>query len=163
MNFIKDFMWNRILISNTILTKSWSVSKRLWMPISTNLYYTPEIGKEHYAEWRDSVWSQMHVNLGNQQYAYHGFFLAIGILPINKFLFFDWITANASYNSNYNWNRSAKPYWIPLIVVWQPPWVPGRAMDNWISNRFTTNQNTWRKWTESTMPVRKEEVFRKFQ
>ena len=69
-------------------------------------YYTPEIGKEHYAEWRDSVWSQIR-KLGNP-YAYQQVFSATWNLPINKIPVFDWITANASYNSNYNWNRSAK-------------------------------------------------------
>ena len=107
MNFSKDFMWNRNFDIKYDLTKSLHFSFQTVMNANIDEpYYTPEIGKEHYAEWRDSVWSQIR-KLGNP-YAYQQVFSASWNLPINKIPVFDWITANASYNSNYNWNRSAK-------------------------------------------------------
>lgn len=107
MNFSKDFMWNRNFDIKYDLTKSLHLSFQTAMNANIDEpYYTPEIGKEHYAEWRDSVWSQIR-KLGNP-YAYQQVFSASWNLPINKIPIFDWITANASYNSNYNWNRSAK-------------------------------------------------------
>jgi len=107
MNFSKDFMWNRNFDIKYDLTKSLHFSFQTVMNANIDEpYYTPEIGKEHYAEWRDSVWSQIR-KLGNP-YAYQQVFSATWNLPINKIPVFDWITANASYNSNYNWNRSAK-------------------------------------------------------
>lgn len=107
MNFSKDFMWNRNFDIKYDLTKSLHFSFQTAMNANIDEpYYTPEIGKEHYAEWRDSVWSQIR-KLGNP-YAYQQVFSASWNLPINKIPIFDWITANASYNSNYNWNRSAK-------------------------------------------------------
>jgi len=107
MNFSKDFMWNRNFDIKYDLTKSLHFSFQTAMNANIDEpYYTPEIGKEHYAEWRDSVWSQIR-KLGNP-YAYQQVFSASWNLPINKIPVFDWITANASYNSNYNWNRSAK-------------------------------------------------------
>ena len=107
MNFSKDFMWNRNFDIKYDLTKSLHFSFQTVMNANIDEpYYTPEIGKEHYAEWRDSVWSQIR-KLGNP-YAYQQVFSPSWNLPINKIPVFDWITANASYNSNYNWNRSAK-------------------------------------------------------
>lgn len=107
MNFSKDFMWNRNFDIKYDLTKSLHFSFQTVMNANIDEpYYTPEIGKEHYAEWRDSVWSQIR-KLGNP-YAYQQVFSASWNLPINKIPVLDWITANASYNSNYNWNRSAK-------------------------------------------------------
>lgn len=107
MNFSKDFMWNRNFDIKYDLTKSLHFSFQTVMNANIDEpYYTPEIGKEHYAEWRDSVWSQIR-KLGNP-YAYQQVFSATWNSPINKIPVFDWITANASYNSNYNWNRSAK-------------------------------------------------------
>ncbi len=107
MNFSKDFMWNRNFDIKYDLTKSLHFSFQTVMNANIDEpYYTPEIGKEHYAEWRDSVWSQIR-KLGNP-YAYQQVFSASWNLPINKIPVLDWITANTSYNSNYNWNRSAK-------------------------------------------------------
>ncbi len=107
MNFSKDFMWNRNFDIKYDLTKSLHFSFQTAMNANIDEpYYTPEIGKEYYAEWRDSVWSQIR-KLGNP-YAYQQVFSASWNLPINKIPIFDWITANAAYNSNYNWNRSAK-------------------------------------------------------
>jgi cell surface protein SprA len=64
-----------------------------------------EIGKEYYEAWRDTVWSSIR-KLGTP-YAYQQVFAASWNLPINKIPLFDWITSNASYNSTYNWDRTA--------------------------------------------------------
>lgn len=107
LNFSKDFMWNRNFDIKFDLTKSLRFS--LQTAMNANIeesYFTPEIGKEHYEEWRDSVWSSIR-KLGTP-YTYQQVFSASWTLPINKIPLFDWITANASYNSTYSWNRSAK-------------------------------------------------------
>jgi cell surface protein SprA len=107
LTFSKDFMWNRQFDIKYDLTKAIKFSFQTAM--NSNIgepYYTPEIGKEYYEQWRDSVWSSIR-KLGNP-YTYQQVFTASWNLPINKIPLFDWITANASYNSTYNWNKMAQ-------------------------------------------------------
>jgi len=106
LTFSKDFMWNRQFDIKFDLTKSLHFG--LQTAMNSNIeetYFTPEIGKEYYEEWRDSVMSSIR-KLGTP-YAYQQVFNASWTLPINKIPLLDWITANASYNSTYSWNRSA--------------------------------------------------------
>jgi len=106
LNFSKDFMWNRNFSINYDLSKALRFS--LQTATNSNIeesYFTPEIGKEHYEQWRDTVWSSIK-KLGNP-YAYQQTFTASWTVPINKIPLFDWVTANATYNSTYSWNRSA--------------------------------------------------------
>jgi cell surface protein SprA len=106
LTFSKDFMWNRQFDIKYDLTKAIKFS--LQTAMNANIgepYYTPEIGKEYYEAWRDTVWSNIR-KMGSP-YIYQQIFTASWNLPINKIPLFDWINANASYNSNYNWNRTA--------------------------------------------------------
>lgn len=107
LTFSKDFMWNRQFDIKYDLTRAMKFSFQTAM--NSNIeepYYTPEIGKEHYESWRDSVWTSIR-QLGTP-YTYQQVFSASWNLPINKIPIFDWVTANASYNSSYNWNRTAR-------------------------------------------------------
>ncbi|MDO9154133.1 MAG: cell surface protein SprA [Paludibacter sp.] len=106
LTFSKDFMWNRQFDMKFDLTKSLRFS--LQTAMNANIeepYYTPEIGKEYYEQWRDTVWSNIR-KLGSP-FAYQQVFSASWTIPVNKIPAFDWITATASYNSTYNWNRTA--------------------------------------------------------
>jgi len=106
LNFSKDFMWNRNFDIKYDLSRSMHFT--LQTAMNANIeepYFTPEIGKEYYEAWRDSVWSNIR-KLGSP-YTYQQVFSASWTLPINKIPLFDWVMANAGYNSNYNWNRSA--------------------------------------------------------
>ena len=106
MSFSKDFMWNRQFDIKYDLTRAIKFSFQTAM--NSNIeepYYTPEIGKQYYEAWRDTVWSSIK-KLGTP-YTYQQVFSASWNLPINKIPLLDWITANASYNSTYNWNRTA--------------------------------------------------------
>ena len=108
LNFSKDFMWNRNFDIKYDLSKAirFSLQTAMNATIDEPDYHIPEIGKQYYEEWRDSVWSKIR-KLGSP-YAYQQVFSASWTLPINKIPLLDWITANASYNSTYSWNRSAK-------------------------------------------------------
>lgn len=106
LTFSKDFMWNRQFDIKFDLTKSLHFG--LQTAMNSNIeepYYTPEIGKEYYEEWRDSVWSSIR-RLGNP-YTYQQVFNASWAIPINKIPLLDWVTANTLYNSTYSWNRTA--------------------------------------------------------
>ncbi|MEI7504086.1 MAG: cell surface protein SprA, partial [Paludibacter sp.] len=103
----KDFMWNRQFDIKYDLTRALKFSFQTAM--NANIiepYHTPEIGKEYYQEWKDYVWSSIR-KMGTP-YTYQQVFSASWNLPINKIPLFDWMTANGSYNSTYNWNRMAQ-------------------------------------------------------
>lgn len=107
LTFSKDFMWNRQFDIKYDLTRAIKFSFQTAM--NSNIeepYKSPEINPDYYNEWRDSVWSSIR-KLGTP-YTYQQVFSASWNLPINKIPIFDFINANASYNSTYNWNRSAK-------------------------------------------------------
>ena len=106
--FSTDFMWNRQFDFKYNLTRNISLS--LTTAMNSSIYeglYTPEIGKEYYERWRDTVWSSIR-NLG-QSYAYQQVFNASWNVPINKLPMLDWITnTKLTYNANYNWDRGAR-------------------------------------------------------
>jgi cell surface protein SprA len=103
----RDFMWNRQFDLKWDLTKSIKLGLQTAMNASIiEPYYTPEIGKQYYESWRDSVWSNIK-KLG-VPYSYQQVFNASWRLPIDKLPLLDWVNGNASYNSNYSWNRTAK-------------------------------------------------------
>jgi cell surface protein SprA len=107
LTFSKDFMWNRQFDIKYDLTRALRFSLQTAMNANiSESYFTPEIGKEYYEEWRDSVWSSIR-KLGTP-YTYQQVFSASWNLPINKIPIFDWVTANASYNSTYSWNQMAQ-------------------------------------------------------
>jgi cell surface protein SprA len=106
LNFSKDFMWNRNFSINYDLSRAIKFS--LQTAMNANIEepeFTPEIGKEHYEAWRDTVWSKIK-ELGTP-YAYNQVFTASWNLPINKIPYLEWINSNVAYNSNYSWNRTA--------------------------------------------------------
>jgi len=102
----RNFMWNRQFDIKYDLTRAIKLSFQTAMNANiAEPYNTPEIGKQYYESWRDSVWSNIK-KLGTP-YTYQQVFSASWTLPINKIPVFDWIITNASYNSTYNWNRMA--------------------------------------------------------
>jgi len=107
LTFSKDFMWNRQFDIKYDLTRAMKFSFQTAMNSNiTESYFTPEIGKEYYEKWKDTVLTSIR-KLGTP-YTYQQVFSASWNLPINKIPLFDWTTANASYNSSYNWNRMAQ-------------------------------------------------------
>ena len=112
MTSSKDFRWNRQFDFKYDLSKGIKLS--LQTAMNANIaepYLTPEIGKQYYESWRDSVWTNIR-KLGTP-YTYQQVFSATWNVPVNKLPLMDWVNANAAYNSTYNWNRMAN---VPSIV-----------------------------------------------
>ena len=106
LSFSKDFMWNRQFDFKYKITEA--IDLGLQTSMNANIeesYFTPEIGKEYYEAWRDTVWSNIR-KMGTP-YTYQQIFNASWKIPIDKLPLMDWVTANAQYNSTYSWNRSA--------------------------------------------------------
>ena len=105
--YSKDFMWNRQFDIKYDLTRSIKLSFQTAMNANiAESKYTPEIGKQYYEKWKDTVTASI-LKLGTP-YTYQQVFTASWAIPINKLPFLDWATANASYNSTYDWKRSAQ-------------------------------------------------------
>jgi len=102
-----NFMWNNQFDLKYDLTRAikFTFATVMNSNIAEPINRTPEIGKQYYEVWRDSVWSNIK-KLGTP-YTYQQVFSATWNLPINKIPLFDWVVANASYNSTYNWNKMA--------------------------------------------------------
>ncbi len=113
LTFSKDFMWTRQFNIGYNLSKGISLNLQAATNASVlESYYTPEIGKEYYEAWRDTVWASIR-KLG-EPYTYQQTFTASWNVPINKLPFLDWTSLNASYNGNYNWNRTAEVEGVEL-------------------------------------------------
>lgn len=107
LSFSRDFMWNRQFDIKYDISRALKLSLQTAMNASIiEPYKTPELNPDYYNQWRDSVWSSIR-KLGSP-YTYQQVFSASWTLPINKIPLFDWVTANASYNSTYDWNRMAR-------------------------------------------------------
>jgi len=106
--YSSNFMWNRQFDIKYDLSKAikFTLQTAMNASIEEPVNKTPELNKEYYEVWRDSVWSNIK-KLGTP-YTYQQVFTASWNLPINKIPLFDWVIGNASYNSTYNWNRMAK-------------------------------------------------------
>ena len=102
----KDFMWNRQFDLQYNITRSLKVG--LQTATNANIAeprFTPEIGKEYYEQWRDTVW--YNIKKMGTPYTYQQVFDASWKIPIDKLPLLDWVTSNAQYNSTYSWDRSA--------------------------------------------------------
>lgn len=113
LTFSKDWMWNRNFDFKYDLTKTLKFSFQTAMNSTVDEgYYTPEIIKDYafthdyYEAWKDTVMRSLRT-MGTP-YLYQQVFTASYSVPFNRFSWFDWMTANGSYNATYNWNRTAQ-------------------------------------------------------
>ncbi len=115
ITFSKDWLWNRNFDFKYNLTKNLKFTFATAMNSTVDEgYYTPEIVKDYaftndyYEAWRDTVMRSLST-MGTP-YQYQQVFTASYSVPFNRFKWLDWLTANASYNATYNWNRTAQSY-----------------------------------------------------
>jgi len=104
----KNFLWDRSL------NLTWNFTKSLSMSFASNTTARIEetIGAvnrklfpDRYREWRDTVWQSIK-GLGTP-WNYNQTFTATYRAPFNKIPVLDFLTANASYNATYRWDRGA--------------------------------------------------------
>lgn len=104
----KNFIWNRQL------NLSWNPTRSLNLTFSSNTSARIEetIGAvnkklfpDKYKEWRDTVWSSI-LHLGTP-WNYNQTFTGLYRAPFSKIPALNFLTANVTYNSVYNWDRGA--------------------------------------------------------
>ena len=102
----KNFLWDRQF------ALSWNFTKSLSMSFNSNTtaHIMEPIGQvnrklfpDEYRDWRDSVMTSIK-ELGTP-WAYNQTFTASYKAPFSQIPILSWITANASYNSTYRWDR----------------------------------------------------------
>ena len=111
LTFSKDFTWDRNFDFKYDLTKNLKFSFQTAMNSTVDEgYYTPEIIKDYaftndyYEAWKDTI--QRSMSTWGSPYTYQQLFSASWNVPFNRIPYLEAITANASYNATYNWNRT---------------------------------------------------------
>lgn len=102
----KNFLWDRQFAISWNFTKSLSVT----FNSNTTAHIEEPMGQvnkklfpDRYREWRDTVWQSIK-NLGTP-WSYNQTFTATYKAPFSGIPFLNFITANATYNATYNWDR----------------------------------------------------------
>lgn len=112
LSFSKDFTWDRNFDFKYDLTKNMKFSFHTAMNSTVDEgYYTPEIIKDYnfthdyYEAWKDTI--SRSLRKWGSPYTYQQVFTASWNVPFNRIPYMEWLTANASYNGTYTWNRTA--------------------------------------------------------
>lgn len=116
LTYSKEFTWDRNVDIKYDLTKNMKFSFQSAMnatidegkytpEILKGQYFDPEFNHDKYEAWRDTI--QRSLARFGSPYAYQQVFTASWNVPFNRIPYLDPITANASYNANYNWTRTA--------------------------------------------------------
>lgn len=104
----KNFLWDRQL------AVSWNITKQLSLTFNSNTAARIEepvgavnkkLFPDRYREWRDTVWNSI-MHLGTP-WGYNQTFVGTYRAPFNRIPAIDFLSANASYNATYHWDRGA--------------------------------------------------------
>lgn len=113
LTFSKDFTWDRNFDFKYDLTKNMKFSFQTAMNSTVDEgYYTPEIIRDYaftndyYEAWKDTI--QRSLAKWGTPYTYQQVFSATWNVPLNRIPYLEAVTANASYNATYNWNRTVQ-------------------------------------------------------
>jgi len=140
----KNFLWDRQLALTWNLTKSLSLtfnsntSARIEEPAGA---VNRKLFPDKYREWRDTVWQSI-LHLGTP-WSYNQTFVGSYRAPFNRIPAIDFLSANASYNATYRWDRGATVEDVNMgnTISNQASWnVDGR-----INLEGLYNKNAWLK------------------
>ena len=113
LTFSKDFTWDRNFDFKYDLTKNLKFTFHTAMNSTVDEgYYTPEIIKDYafsndlYEGWKDTI--QRNMGTWGKPYNYQQVFTASWNVPFNRIPYLEALTASASYNATYTWNRTAQ-------------------------------------------------------
>ncbi|MDE6627828.1 MAG: cell surface protein SprA, partial [Muribaculaceae bacterium] len=105
----KNFLWDRQFQLTWNLTKSLNLS----FTSNTSARIEETVGAvnrklfpDRYKEWKDTVWQSI-LSMGTP-WAYNQSFVATYRAPFNRIPVLDFITASATYNATYRWDRGAE-------------------------------------------------------
>ena len=116
LTFSKDFTWDRNVDIKYDLTKNMKFSFQSAMnaiidegkytpEILNGRYFDAEFNHDQYEAWKDTI--QRSLAKWGSPYTYQQVFTASWNVPFNRITGLEALSANASYNANYNWTRTA--------------------------------------------------------
>ena len=108
LNFNEQFLWNREFSLRWDLTRNLHLNFNSGTSAQIEEPYTPlnkDLYPDEYAAWKDSVATSLKHFGTPLDYNQH--FKASYQLPLNLIPIFDWINADASFDSDYKWQRGA--------------------------------------------------------
>ena len=116
LTYSKDFTWDRNVDIKYDFTKNMKFSFQTAMnaiidegkytpEILNGRYFDAEFNNDKYEAWKDTI--QRSLAKWGSPYTYQQVFTASWNVPFNRIPGLDALTANASYNANYNWTRTA--------------------------------------------------------
>lgn len=183
LTYSKDFTWDRHVDIKYDLTKNMKFSFQSAMnAIIDEGLYTPEIlngryfdeqfNHDKYEAWRDTI--QRSLAKFGSPYTYQQVFTASWNVPFNRIPGLDALTANGSYNANYNWTRTAsttnginRGNTVSSLQSWQvdgsinfETWYGKSKYWKMITQRYggrTTRRNFKPKTYTQTVPLKKGE------
>lgn len=128
-NYVKSFSWDRLYDLRWDLTRA----LRLEFQATNNARIDEPPGRinrddDDYSHKRDSIWSNIR-NFGRTTYYTHRANLTYNV-PINKLPMLDWVTANAGYVANFDWQAA------PLAAQQM-----GNTIENANTKRLNVNAN----------------------
>ena len=157
LTFSKDFTWDRNVDIKYDLTKNIKFSFQSAMnaiidegkytpEILNGRYFDDEFNHNQYEAWRDTI--QRSLAKFGSPFTYQQVFTASWNVPFNRIPYLEPLTANASYNANYNWNRTASTTdgadygnTVSSLQSWQVD--GGINFEQWYNK-----SNYWKKMTQ---------------
>ncbi|MEE0912458.1 MAG: cell surface protein SprA [Paludibacteraceae bacterium] len=139
MSFDKNWQWDRTADIKWDLTRSLklrftsatnseineiirSTDDERLVNIPINKEYLRDINYfDWYEQWKDTVWRS--IKEFGEPVSYEQKFTASYAIPINKLPHLDWITSNAQYNANYQWDKGT------ILSLGESP-ITGNMMEN---------------------------------
>ncbi len=109
LTWTSDFFWNRNFALRWDLTKNLHANFASQTNAEVEQPYTPvnkDLYPDAYSAWKDSVWHSIR-HFG-APLTYQQNFDMSWTLPLDKIPALNWISADASYSSNYNWARGTQ-------------------------------------------------------
>ena len=111
LTFSEQFLWNREFSINWDLTKNLHMNFQSATHAQVDVPY-PDVNTDLYADqyhaWKDSVYRSAVLNsvrTWGTPLDYSQSFTASYKVPLNLLPVFDWVNTDASYSSNYSWER----------------------------------------------------------
>lgn len=163
----KNFLWDRQLALTWNLTKSLSLS----FNSNTSAHIDEPIGAvnkklfpDEYKLWKDTVMKSI-LSMGTP-WAYDQSFVASYKAPFSKIPAIDFITASASYNATYNWDRGATIDGVDLgnTIQNQATWnVDGRINFETFYNKIPYLKNINQRFANTRKTSTREKKPKKFQ
>ena len=149
----KNFLWDRQF------ALTWNFTKSLTMTFNSNTtahieepmgVVNKKLFPDRYKNWKDSVWRS--IKSFGTPYSYRQSFTASYKAPLNKIGATDFITASATYNSSYNWDRGTIIGDVSTgnTVANQAAWnIDGRFNMEQLYNKFTYLKNVNKRFASS--------------